>query len=71
MGKLEEVLEVCMQGEFNEIFKELTSYQVQLDYRFALLTAHQLLLYKDLHMEQEHTAYNLNSIDIIDMGLVI
>lgn len=62
---------MLLQNEFNDLFKELTTYNVQLNYKFALLTDEQLTLYNDIHMQQENIKFPVQFLDFIDLGIII
>ena len=69
--KIDNVVDSALETEFNDIFKELTQYQLQLTFKYALLTDQNLILFKDIHMQEEHCRFALNTVDFIDLGLVL
>ena len=60
-----------MEKEFNEIFNELKSYKLLLTSKFGLLTEDHLVFYNDIYMLNEAARFHMNSLDFIDLGIVL
>lgn len=71
IDRIDNAIGLILQNEFNDLFKELTSYNVTLNYKFALLTDEHFTLYHDIHMQSESMKFPIANLDFVDLGIII